>query len=242
MNFQKKLPMSRIVLEETDIQSEDDGENSSDYTLINRGSPAASEVASPSGSISADAITRNSPRSGSFKCSQCFQNIEVGRPIYMRNDFPYCSKDCRELGVSSIYRVLFGSSLDNDAGFVTRLLRQMGGSSASLSSMEDNDEDDEGIRRGTDHGVAMAARARARSFLKSVVGSVSRTSLGSSFIRTYSSSVLWGKDMTRNTSFNMLFSYLPELRENQAGSDPSITQVASQSSSGGMMSPPSSSR
>ena len=132
----------------------------------------------------------------------------------MRNDFPYCSKECRELGVSSIYRVIFGSSVDNDSGFVTRLLKQIGGSSASISSIEDGD--DETVASQSDPTVASAARARAKSFLKSIVGSMSKTSLGSSFIRTYSNSVLWGRDMTRNTSFNMLFSYLPELPDNES--------------------------
>ena len=134
----------------------------------------------------------------------------------MRNDFPYCSKDCRELGVSSLYRVLFGSSVDNDAGFVSRILRQIGGSSTSVSSVDSGDEDDDvegAYNRPASQTVSLDARARARSFLKSVVSSVSQTSIGSSFIRTYSNSLLWGKDMTRNTSFNMLFAYLPELDE-----------------------------
>ena len=189
----------------------------SDYTVINRGSPNLSELDCGIESPRSDIVTRGSPRSGNFKCSQCFRVIEVGKPIYMRNDFPYCSKDCRELGVSSIYRVLFGSSIDNDSGFVTRLLRQIGGSSTSVSSVDSGDEDEEfdsGRDRATSQVVSINARARARSFLNSVVSSVSQTSLGSSFIRTYSNSLLWGKDMTRNTSFNMLFAYLPELDEN----------------------------
>lgn len=188
----------------------------SDYTVINRGSPNLSELDCGIESPRSDIVTRGSPRSGNFKCSQCFRVIEVGKPIYMRNDFPYCSKDCRELGVSSIYRVLFGSSIDNDSGFVTRLLRQIGGSSTSVSSVDSGDEDEEfdsGRDRATSQVVSINARARARSFLNSVVSSVSQTSLGSSFIRTYSNSLLWGKDMTRNTSFNMLFAYLPELDE-----------------------------
>ena len=187
---------------------------SSDYTVINRGSPELDDLRSPMGSTSGDLISRTSPRCGTFKCSQCFKQIDVGRAIYMRNDFPYCSKECRELGVSSIYRVLFGSSVDTDAGFVSRLMRHIGGSSASISSIDSGDDDDEYL--GSDNpGVANAARARARSFLNSVMGSVSKTSLGSSFLRSYSNSVLWGKDMTRNTSFNMLFAYLPDVDENK---------------------------
>lgn len=203
--------MSRILLADTEVLSDDDGDHESDYTLIHRGSPFPEETVSVSSSPGGEGSKRNSPKSAPFKCSQCLQVIQVGRPIYMRNDFPYCTKDCRELGVSSIYRVLFGSSVDNDAGFVTRLLKQIGGSTASLSSLEDLDDEEEGVASSST--VATAARARAKSFLKSIVGSVSKTSLGSSVIRTYSSSVLWGKDMTRNTSFNMLFAYLPEVAE-----------------------------
>ena len=203
--------MSRTLLADTEILSEDEGDHGSDYTLIHRGSPFIEEAPSVASSPKGDGSKRNSPKSVAFKCSQCLQVIQVGRPIYMRNDFPYCSKDCRELGVSSIYRVLFGSSVDNDAGFVTRLLKQIGASTASISSVEDMEDDDEGVTSTST--VATAARARAKSFLRSIVGSMSKTSLGSSVIRTYSSSVLWGKDMTRNTSFNMLFAYLPEVNE-----------------------------
>jgi hypothetical protein len=204
--------MSRSLLEDAEVLSEDEAENRSDYTLIHKLPPSPSGLRSGYLSPSAQESSRSStPKLVSFKCSQCFKPIEVGRPIYMRNDFPYCSKDCRELGVSSIYRVIFGSSVDNDAGFVTRLLKQIGASSASISSMEETEEESDETR--IDPSVATAARARAKSFLKSIVGSVSRTSLGSSFIRTYSSSILWGKDITRNTSFNTIFAYLPEVTE-----------------------------
>ena len=231
--------------------TENENENTSDYTVINRGSPERDDVSSPSGSVSCEMISRNSPRSGSFKCSQCFKLIEVGRAIYMRNDFPYCSKECRELGVSSIYRVLFGSAVDNDAGFVTRLLKHIGGSSASISSIDSGEDDEDSFyfrQDGNAPGVANAARARARSFLNSVMGSVSKTSLGSSFLRTYSSSVLWGKDMTRNTSFNMLFAYLPEIQENKefqhrepSTADVTVNFPSSSSTAGIIVSSPTSS-
>jgi hypothetical protein len=203
--------MSRAALDEIEILSEDEGENGCDYTLIHRGSAQGEKSTARSPSPNEDNAPRNSPRLGDFKCSQCLKTIDVGRPIYMRNDFPYCSKECRELGVSSVYKMIFGSSVDKDAGFVSRILRQIGGSSsASVSSMEDTEDE---FGAPTNAGVASAARARAKSFLKSIVGSMSKTSLGSSFIRTYSNSVIWGKDMTRNTSFNMLFSYLPEVSD-----------------------------
>jgi hypothetical protein len=213
--------MSRSLLEETEILSADEGQNGSDYTLIRRIPASPAGASSSSISPKGDRNSRSSPKIVTFKCSQCFKPIEVGRPIYMRNDFPYCSKECRELGVSSIYRVIFGSAVDNDTGFITRLLKQIGGSSASISSIEDTEEESELYQ--SDAGVATAARARAKSFLKSIVGSVSKTSLGSSFIRTYSNSILWGKDMTRNTSFNMLFSYLPEVPENTSPSHSGAT-------------------
>jgi hypothetical protein len=203
--------MSRVYLDQIDIISEDEGENGTDYTMINRGTPPVELNTGSSETSNSDSQLRNSPKSGSFKCSQCFREIELGRPIYMRNDFPYCTKDCRELGVSSIYRALFGSSFDNDAGFVNRLLKQIGGSNASFSSTEEFDDDDDIHETENGAKVAAAARARARSFLNSIVGSMSKSSLGRSFLRTYSNGVLWGKDMTRNSSFNMLFQYLPEI-------------------------------
>jgi len=191
------------------LSSDEEIENTSDYTVINGVDSSPEDTMIPLDVAANEKVSRNSPKPGSFKCSQCFNTIEVGRPIYMRNDFPYCSKDCRELGVSSVYRVLFGSSIDNDSGFVTRLLRHMGGSSASISSFEDNEEEESTLISQV--GVTSVARAKARSFFRSIMRTASRTSVGSSIIRTYSSSLLWGKNMTRNTSFNILFAYLPEV-------------------------------
>lgn len=212
----------------------DDG-NGSDYTVINQGFSDSDELESSSlyspkdGSVIA--ASRTSPKVGNFKCSQCFKVIDLGKPIYMRNDFPYCSKDCREIGVSSVYRVLFGSALDNDAGFVTRIIRHIGGSVASISSMESSEECEDSGESADSRNVANAARARAKSFLNSVIGTVKKTSVGSTVIRSYSNGILWGKDMTRNTSFNMLFSYLPEIHENHASSGNISSPVSS--SSGG---------
>ena len=224
--------MSRSLLDDIEILSEDDGQNGSDYTLIHRASTSLDIDTSSSPPLSTESTARNSPKIGSFKCSQCFKTIEMGRPIYMRNDFPYCSKECRELGVSSIYRALFGSSVDSETGFVTRLIRSIGGSSsASVSSIEETEDEADDPNHP---GVASAARARAKSFLRSIVGSVSKTSLGSSFIRTYSNSIIWGKDMTRNSSFNMLFAYLPDAQEGKnvssiSTSNPSPTSPSASS-------------
>ncbi len=221
-----------------------DEDNCSDYTVINQGFSDSEDAQNSSLSSPKDgsmvAAPRNSPKMGNFKCSQCFKLIDLGKPIYMRNDFPYCSKDCREMGVSSIYRVLFGSALDNDAGFVTRIIRHIGGSVASISSLGSADDYDDlptDAASIESRNVALAARARAKSFLNSVIGSVKKTSVGSSFIRSYSNGVLWGKDITRNTSFNMLFSYLPELNENHPSSG-NVSSPAS-SSSGASSSKPS---
>lgn len=38
-----------------------------------------------------------------FRCSFCMRTIDVGRPVFMRNDFPFCTKDCRESGISQTY-------------------------------------------------------------------------------------------------------------------------------------------
>lgn len=216
-----------------------DDDNGSDYTVINQGFSDSDEVGtscvySPKDGASVLGSSRTSPKMGNFKCSQCFKVIELGKPIYMRNDFPYCSKDCREMGVSSIYRVLFGSSLDNDAGFVTRIIRHIGGSVASISSVgsaDDNEDYSTDASSIESRNVAIAARARAKSFLNSVIGTVKKTSVGSSFIRSYSNGVLWGKDITRNTSFNMLFSYLPEIHEHHPSSG-NVSSPASSSSGG----------
>jgi len=149
-----------------------------------------------------------SSRCGAFQCSQCIRTIDVGRPIYMRNDFAYCSKDCRELGVSSMHRIFLQSSANQNSSLVSRLLQRLGGSVASISSVDSSESfeaEDSNVTR-----ITALAQTRARSLLQKLVGSVSSTSLGSSLVRTYSTGLLWGRDVTRNTSFNMLFAYLPD--------------------------------
>lgn len=38
-----------------------------------------------------------------FDCYSCIKRIRAHRPIYLRNDFTYCSRACREKGVSELF-------------------------------------------------------------------------------------------------------------------------------------------
>ncbi|KAF4674131.1 hypothetical protein FOL47_009668 [Perkinsus chesapeaki] len=38
-----------------------------------------------------------------FDCYSCIKRIKAHRPIYLRNDFTYCSRRCRERGVSELF-------------------------------------------------------------------------------------------------------------------------------------------
>ncbi|KAF4695290.1 hypothetical protein FOZ63_026603 [Perkinsus olseni] len=38
-----------------------------------------------------------------FDCYSCIKRIRAHRPIYLRNDFTYCSRTCRERGVSELF-------------------------------------------------------------------------------------------------------------------------------------------
>ena len=136
-----------------------------------------------------------SPQDTSFVCYHCLQKIDPGRPIYMRHDFPFCSKVCRQSGIAPLYRLLM--SAEHDARAAS--LRDRANSLSSLGSSE------------TPANFAGAVAYQAKQWLQKVVRTASTTSLGSTLFRTYSTGLGWGKDLTRNTSFNVFFNMLPDI-------------------------------
>merc|ERR550519_535604 len=46
-----------------------------------------------------------------FRCNNCIKLIPDGSPVYMRNDYSYCSTGCREKGVSNLYTKLVETQL-----------------------------------------------------------------------------------------------------------------------------------
>ena len=155
-----------------------------------------------------------SQNGSSFECFQCMKSIEPGLPIYMRNDFTFCSKPCREKGIAPLYQMMLMESGDlRDA----RMLSAFRDRTSSLSSLASSENAD---RKLSPVNIVSTISNQAKQLLQRIVKSASTTSIGSSIFRTYSTSVVWGKDMTRNTSFNMLFTYLPDIDEILASKSP----------------------
>jgi hypothetical protein len=131
------------------------------------------------------------PSATVFECYQCLRSIETGRPIYMRNDYTFCSKDCRELGVHDLIRY--------------QELRDRVNSVSSMASADSAEP-----RPPSPQSFS----AHIKSILSRVIRTASATSLGSTITRTYSSSVVWGRDFTKNSSLHAFFAYLPDLPQN----------------------------
>ena len=151
--------------------------------------------------------TASCSRGSCFECFHCLKSIEPGLPIYMRNDFTFCSKGCREKGIAPLYQVMLLESSDSRDALMLSAFRNRTSSLSSLASSETNE------RKNSHTNLISVVSNQAKQLLQRIVKTASTTSIGSSIFKTYSTSLMWGKDITRNTSFNNLFSYLPDIDE-----------------------------
>ena len=111
----------------------------------------------------------------------------------MRNDYTFCTKECRELGVHDLIRY--------------SELRERISSVSSIASA-----DSESLPVRPDHALPSSTlSSQIKNLLSRVIRTASATSLGSSITRTYSSSLLWGRDFTKNSSIHALLAYLPDV-------------------------------
>ena len=143
----------------------------------------------------------------SFECFQCMKMIEAGLPIYMRNDFTFCSRSCRQKGIAPLYQMMLMESSDSRDAMMLSAFRDR---TNSLSSMYSSDDAE---KRSSSSNLVATVSNQARQLLQRIVRTASTTSIGSQIFKTYSSSIIWGKQMTRNTSLNYLFAYLPDIDE-----------------------------
>jgi len=144
-----------------------------------------------------------------FRCNHCIKLVPDTAPIYMRHDSSYCSTSCREKGVSSLYTSLVGQQL--------KLLSQKDDvslmnvkSDSSIHSRFSEQSEDKEEQRGVHRRILQRI---GEAILSRVVPSISRSTAGDRILRTYSSGLVWGKEYTRNSSFNWLFQYMPEIDE-----------------------------
>lgn len=146
-----------------------------------------------------------------FRCNQCVQLIPENSPVYMRNDFSFCSTTCRAKGVSHSYARLVEAQLvkaqHNHSSMQS--LNSRSGSSLHSSGSRGEMEPAE-TKEGIFQSRIAAFGKRVLDHFLTRVGS---NTWGDRMLRTYSSSRMWGQDLTRDSSFNVMFSYLPDVDE-----------------------------
>merc|ERR1719362_225865 len=149
-----------------------------------------------------------------FRCSNCIKLIAEDAPVYMRHDHWFCSHDCRGRGLSRLYANLKDAQLQE-------IGRQSSMTTLTTSSRTSRTKSDSSIvsrnRTGSESsdkagGGRLALFARVgQKVMDVLLQRVASRSWGAKALRTYSSGMLWGRDMTKDTSACTLFSYLPEV-------------------------------
>lgn len=143
-----------------------------------------------------------------FRCSYCIKLIAEDSPVYMRHDHCYCSSLCRDKGLSRLYTSLKESQL-----------LEAGRSSGSLAT-SGNVKSDSSIASRTTHrtlddhaeGWRLGPLARlGQRVIDAMLQRVASQTWGAQVLRTYSSSMLWGREITKGSSVAPLFNYLPEV-------------------------------
>mmetsp|Transcript_74386 Transcript_74386/g.206516 ORF Transcript_74386/g.206516 Transcript_74386/m.206516 type:complete len:206 (-) Transcript_74386:123-740(-) len=144
-----------------------------------------------------------------FRCSYCIKLIAEDSPVYMRHDSWYCSTGCRDKGLSRLYTSLKESQLHDamycpSSGSLTTSGNWKSDSSLASRTTHRSGKDDEGRRQGP------LARLGQR-VLDAMLQRVASRAWGAQVLRTYSSGMLWGRELTKDTSARALFNYLPEV-------------------------------
>mmetsp|Transcript_17967 Transcript_17967/g.39671 ORF Transcript_17967/g.39671 Transcript_17967/m.39671 type:complete len:194 (+) Transcript_17967:89-670(+) len=135
-----------------------------------------------------------------FWCRYCVQLIQPNSPIYMRNDACFCSSACREQGISPQYLHFEDSA--------RKVFQCMERNQTEASLGGDSGEQEMGGFRVLESGVVGLSRKLLGFAVQQVA---TRVWGGNKLIRTYSSSVEFGQELAKDTSFAFLFSLLPEI-------------------------------
>mmetsp|Transcript_32727 Transcript_32727/g.58783 ORF Transcript_32727/g.58783 Transcript_32727/m.58783 type:complete len:199 (-) Transcript_32727:363-959(-) len=160
-----------------------------------------------------------------FRCSYCIKLVAEDSPVYMRHDYCYCSPLCRDKGLSRLYTSLRETQLQEAGRFSSGSLATSGNakSDSSLASRTTlrTLDDMEGAGR-----LGPLARLGQR-VIDAMLQRVASQTWGAQVLRTYSSSMLWGRDLAQNTSVAPLFNYLPEVDHYITKNDSFAEQSAS---------------
>ncbi|CAD7968110.1 unnamed protein product [Amoebophrya sp. A120] len=152
-----------------------------------------------------------------FRCNHCVKLIPEAAAIYMRNDSSYCSTVCRKKGISPHYTNLVGHQLrlmqtketEHVPMSSVRSESSIGDRSDTHDSSHHTTEDDSN-NTTTKLPFRLVAKL-GQKILDKLIPVVKENPAGDRILRTYSSGLIWGKEYTRNSSFNFLFQYFPNL-------------------------------
>mmetsp|Transcript_82348 Transcript_82348/g.218503 ORF Transcript_82348/g.218503 Transcript_82348/m.218503 type:complete len:208 (-) Transcript_82348:155-778(-) len=144
-----------------------------------------------------------------FRCAYCIKFIDEDSPVYMRHDTCYCSPRCRDKGLSRLYTNLKESQLQEMGKYSSGGTLATSGNIKSESSITSRattciDDHAEGGRLGP------LARLGQR-VIDVLLQRVASQAWGAQALRTYSSGMLWGRELVKDTSARALFSFLPEV-------------------------------
>lgn len=175
-----------------------------------------------------------------FRCSHCIKLIGDGAPVYMRHDSPYCSTHCRNKGVSGLYTRLRDTQLQEVAKLSSISLSSVGSRSdnsicSRATGFSGTSGAPSGISETTNSQQNLGPLARfGKRMLNHILWRVASNSWGDKVLRTYSTGVMKGRDMTQHSSVGQtLFSYLPAVDQYLAkSSSGSIPHCESWASSG----------
>jgi hypothetical protein len=150
-----------------------------------------------------------------FRCKYCIKLIAEGAPVYMWQDHSYCSLACRD---SDLSRSLHGDAASRKESQIQEAFDTASDSFCTLNRMSDSSLASKTTRqKGTadPHGKRQPKKGFlglcGQAILDIVLKRIASKSWGEQVLRTYSSGMLWGQEITKGSSAQRIFSYLPEV-------------------------------
>ncbi|CAL1168685.1 unnamed protein product [Cladocopium goreaui] len=137
--------------------------------------------------------------------------------VYMRDDLTYCSSSCRDRGLSRLYvnlkqSQLEGPRLPSGASLQTASNYK---SESSLATKTERTEITEVTEISTSEEMDWGRLGRLAKIGQRVIDAllkrVASKTWGAQVLRTYSTSVLWGREVAENSAVAPLFNYLPQV-------------------------------
>lgn len=152
-----------------------------------------------------------------FRCSCCIRMIPETAPVYMRDDLTYCSSSCRDRGLSRLFVNLKQSQLEGprlpSGGSLQTASNYKSESSLATKTerTELTEETDVSTTEEMDWGRLGRLAKIGQRVIDALLKRVASKTWGAQVLRTYSTSVLWGREVAENSAVAPLFNYLPQV-------------------------------